>query len=206
MKGRILCLLFTKILCSFLPLNLNSSNILSCFRCKEPWMSFNLYKADSLHYKRLKQSEIYGQEFAVSIFSSAELVMVSARACGNNCRWREQGYRCGWSFTSEFQVLRPRCFGACSQALITMSCDHHASLFNAHWSFWFSCAVAVVISMLWSDAVYQYVRFRKCCGQACGFTTGARFTSVLLVLSRVSPKRLLMASPVPFHVIDRVVE
>lgn len=76
-----------------------------------------------------------------------------------------------------------------------MSYDHHASLFNGHWSFWFLCAVAVMISMFSSDAVYQYVLFRKCCAHACQFTAGARFTSMLLVLSRVSPKHLLAGLP-----------
>lgn len=111
-------------------------------------MSFNLYKADSLHYKRLKQSEIYGQEFAVSIFSSAELVMVSARACGNNCRWREQGYRCGWSFTSEFQVLRSRCLERAVRpwsrclVIITRLSSTLIDPFGFHvlWLWWFPCS------------------------------------------------------------------
>lgn len=39
------------------------------------------------------------------------------------------------------------------------------------------------------------MHFRKCCAHACHFTTGACFTSALLILLRVSPKRLLAGLP-----------
>lgn len=98
----------------------------------------------------------------------------------------------GFSTSGEFQVLL-QTFGACSQALITMSYDHHASLRSRHWSFQFLCAVAVVISMFWSDAVYQCVHFRKLL-RSCLPVHHSSLVSHLY-LTCVSPKRLFAGLP-----------
>lgn len=139
---------------------------------------------------------MYRQEFALSIFSDAEVVKVSVGVCWNNYRWTGDGYECGWIFHSGWiPSVTPDIWS------VQLGPDH-----DVLWSSRFAPQPSLTLSVLMCCGCGDFHVLIWCCLSIYAFQEVAalvlagspqesRFTSVLVVLTRVSPKRLLAGLP-----------
>lgn len=139
---------------------------------------------------------MYHQEFALSIFSDAEVVKLSVGVCWNNYRWTGDGYECGWIFHSGWIPSVTADIWS-----VQLGPDH-----DVLWSSRFAPQPSLILSVLMCCGCGDFHVLIWCCLSICAFQEVAalvlagspqesRFTSVLVVLTRVSPKRLLAGLP-----------